>query len=68
MKLNKLKGSIVEKGLTQKQVAQKMGLSLQSLNSKLNEKRPITVAEAYQLTEILHLENPTEIFFAHDVP
>lgn len=64
MNLNKLKGKIVEKQMTQRELAEKMGISIQSVNAKLNNRRPITIQEANLMTQILQIENPTEIFFA----
>lgn len=63
----KLKGRIVEKGLSQTFLAEKMGLSIQSLNGKLNGRFCFTIPEAMILIEILNLENPAEIFFNQNI-
>lgn len=68
MNLNKLKGKIVENGFTQQKLADKMGLTIQSVNAKLNNRRPFTIQEACLITQILQLDNPIEIFFTQSIP
>lgn len=63
----KLKGKIVEKGLSQTVLAEKMGLSIQSFNGKLNGRYSFTIPEAMLLIELLSLENPAEIFFNQNI-
>lgn len=68
MNLNKLKGKIVENGLTQQRLADEMGITIQSINAKLNNRRPFTIQEACLITQILNLDNPIEIFFTQTIP
>ncbi|WP_461207853.1 helix-turn-helix transcriptional regulator [Clostridium sp. DL1XJH146] len=65
MNSKKLKGKIVEKGITQVKLAEKVGISVQSLNAKLNDRSSFTIEEADKITAILHLDNPGDIFFAN---
>ena len=68
MNINKLKGKMVEVGMTQEKLAINLGISVQSLNAKLNSRSCLTIEEAKKITDILHIENPIEIFFNHKVP
>ena len=63
MNLDKLRGKITEKRMSQSELAKKMGLSLQAINMKLTGKRAISVPEAAMMIEILEIKNPLEIFF-----
>ena len=67
MKLDKLRGILAEKRITQAELAHAMGLSTRTINLKLNGKVPINVDEASQITKILGVENPIDIFFADNV-
>ena len=64
MNLNKLRGVLAEKKITQTFLAKAMHLSTKSINAKLNGRVPITVDEANEITKIVGIENPIEIFFA----
>ncbi len=68
MNINKLKGKMVEQGITQEKLAQKLGISVQALNAKLNNRSCLTIKEAKGITNILNIENPSEIFFNSKVP
>ncbi len=60
---NKLKGAIRSNGLTQAELAKKMGICSQTLSRKLN--RGIFDSNEIQaMIVILHLEDPMSIFFA----
>lgn len=63
-----LKGKIVEKKYTQKRLAEEMGITIQSLNAKLNKRSQFTIDEAVKIISILEIENPIEIFFVNCVP
>ena len=63
MQIQKLKAKITENNLTQQKLAELMGLSLQTINLKVNGKIPINVYEAEKLTCVLKIDNPIEIFF-----
>lgn len=63
MKLNKLEAIIVERGYTQKKVAEKIGISSKTFYSKM--KSGIWNSnEIKQLIELLKIENPIEIFLS----
>lgn len=61
--MNKLKGKMRERGVTQADLARAIGITPQALNAKLNGRSSFTVPEAQKITEFLGLENPSEIFF-----
>ena len=67
MDLNKLRGVLAEKRITQVKLAKALHLSVKSMNAKLNGKTPITVEEANMIAKIADISNPTEIFFADSV-
>lgn len=62
----KLKSVIIERGLTQEQVADAIGVSLQTFNGKINNKVEFKVSEVKKIQEILNLtdEEVRLIFFA----
>jgi len=68
MNVNMLKGKIKERGETQESVAKAIGISSNSLSRKLAGKREFRLSEIIRLTDFLELDNPCEIFFAHNVP
>lgn len=64
--VNKLKGEIVSKGLTQGEVAQMLGMSPKTFSCKL--KRGILGSdEIERLMNILEIEDPRDIFFVREV-
>ncbi len=67
MNVNKLRGIIAEKRLTQTQISKGMDISLQTLNAKLNNRSPWTLEDCRKLIRILDLENPAEIFFGDNI-
>lgn len=64
---NKLKAKIIEKGYTQEIVANKLGISMASLNYKINNKRPFNSNEMFLLCDILDIKNPKQYFFTENV-
>lgn len=64
----KIKAKMVELGITQRELAEELGISIQNLNAKLNGRAVFNIIEAACLTKILKIENPIEIFFASNVP
>ena len=61
---NLLKAKIIEKGLNQMIVSSKMGISYQSLNSKINNKSEFTATEILNLCKLLEItSNKDEYFF-----
>ena len=64
--VNELKAAIVRKGLTQKEVADKMTISPRTFTSRLN-KGVFGSDEIEQLMDILDINDPISIFFAQAV-
>ncbi|MEG1537955.1 MAG: DUF739 domain-containing protein [Clostridiales bacterium] len=62
MNINGLKGIIRGKGMTQEDVAKRIGLSLRTFNCKLN-KGVFGSDEMERMIEVLCIENPGQIFF-----
>ena len=60
-KHNKLKGARVEKGLTQEDMAERIGISAYSYLMKENGKRDFTLTEMKKICEILN-KDLSEIF------
>lgn len=59
--------SMFKKGLSQKELADKMGVCITTVNRKLNKVTDFTVTEAYNLCSILDLD-PLTIFFSRSIP
>ena len=64
MNLAKLRGALAEKGITQRELAKKLGLTTKSVNAKLNGRCKISVDEAASMSKILKLK---EQFFLIDL-
>ena len=60
---NLLRVEWVKKGLTQKQVAERLGISSKTFTSRM-KKRVFKSDEIEELINILEIENPMPIFFA----
>lgn len=65
MNNNKLKARMVEMGITQEGLADRLGITVQTLNSKINKKSDFTVVETQKIIAILQIEKPNEIFFVN---
>lgn len=65
----KLKGKIVENGLTQEQLADMLGITIATFNYKVNNKSEFKASEIKKLAEVFHLtdEEVNAIFFADKV-
>lgn len=61
-----LKGVIVSNGMTQQDVAKKMGMAPKTFYSKM-KKGVFGSDEMEQMIDILSIQNPVEIFFANKV-
>lgn len=66
--MNKLKGIMREKEVTQQCLADVLGISIQALNAKLNKRTVFTLPEVIQISKFLEIENPTEVFFTQSNP
>lgn len=66
MNVNKLKGKIVEKGLSVELLAASIGVDRSSLYRKLNNGDKITIGEAVKIKDALGLssEEASDIFLA----
>ena len=64
MNSNKLKGIMRERGITQKNMANELGITVQAFNAKLNGRSRFVVDEAMQMVQYLNIENPVEIFLS----
>ena len=63
IKVNELKGLIVKNGFTQSDVAAKMGITPKTFYEKM--KKGVFGSDEIQIMiEILHIDDPTSIFFA----
>lgn len=61
MKTNKLRGIIVERGMTQQQVAQHLGMTPKTFYSKM-KKGVFGTDEVQRMVELLHISDPVDIF------
>ena len=61
---NKLRSLIVENGMTQGYVANKLGISPQSFSYKLNNKIEFKASEIEALCTLLSISDKDSIFFA----
>lgn len=60
MSSNKLKGKIVEAGYSQRSLAKEIGLSVNTLNSKVNGKIPFNTVEIEAICLKLGITEPAE--------
>lgn len=63
MQVNRIRARMTELGFTQEKLANAMGITVQTLNAKLNGRSGFSLDEAISVTKILSLEDPLEIFF-----
>ena len=68
MSFDKLKGKMKEKHMSQDKMAKSLGITVQSINAKLNGRSKFTLEEVVKITEILSLKDPVDIFFTPNVP
>lgn len=66
LNVSKVRGRLAELGLTQKDVAQSLGIAVPTVSQKLNRIRPLTLDEAEKLAKLLRIEDSQfgEYFFA----
>ena len=64
MSFDKLKGKMAEAHVSQAKLSGYLGITVQSLNAKLNGRTQFTLEEAVKITEFLNLKDPVDIFFA----
>lgn len=63
---NTLKGLIVKKGLSQKALADKLGVTPKTFYNKMS-KGKFNSDEMYKMIKILGIKEPSKIFFANRV-
>jgi len=63
---NLIRARIVELGMTQEQVAEKMQISAKTFSVKMKSGK-FGLDEADKMIEILKIDNPVRYFFAQDV-
>ena len=63
LNFDKLKGLMREKKVTQEDLASKLHISIQSLNSKLNAKSSFTLSEAKIIIKYLEIKDIQSYFF-----
>lgn len=61
--VNKLRGKIAENGMTQRQVAQRLGVTEATFSRKMKTGQ-FGLDEAQRLIDLLSIEHPADIFFA----
>lgn len=66
LNVKELKAQMVRKGFTQKQLANKMGISEKTFISRM-KRGVFGTDEAQILINVLEIKNPNEIFFATNV-
>lgn len=62
----KIKALVVERGMTQAEVARKMGMSRKVWFDRMKKKK-FDSDEMYNLIHILDIDNPSAIFFVENV-
>lgn len=61
---NKLRGIIAERGMSQRQIANRLGMAEKTFYTKM-KKGVFDSDEMEDMISILGIDNPNEIFFAH---
>lgn len=61
--INRLKGIIVENELSQAKIAKELGMTPKTFYNKM-KKGVFDSDEIEEMIKLLHIDNPTEIFFA----
>ena len=62
MSFDKLKGKMTEVHISQAKLSEHLGITVQSLNAKLNGRNQFTLEEVVKITEFLNLKDPVDIF------
>lgn len=68
MSFDKLKGKMAERGVSQGKLADAIGITVQSLNAKINGRGQFTLEEVIKITFFLSISDPVDIFFDPSVP
>ena len=67
MSFDKLKGKMAEAHVSQEKLSKQLGITVQSLNAKINGRSQFTLEEVVKITAYLNLEDPVNIFFKPNV-
>lgn len=67
MSFDKLKGKMAEQRVSQERLSKELGITVQSLNAKLNGRSQFTLAEVVKITDVLSIRDPVDIFFSPSV-
>ncbi|MBG0765665.1 MAG: helix-turn-helix transcriptional regulator [Tissierellales bacterium] len=67
MNLDFLKAKIIEKGLTQKEVAEEIGINPKTLNAKLNGREKMTLQDFHKIVKILILNSQELELMVHEM-
>lgn len=67
MSFDKLKGKMAEAHVSQDKLSKQLGITVQSLNAKINGRSQFTLEEVVKITDYLNLEDPVNIFFKPSV-
>ena len=65
--VDKLKGKMAEAHVSQDKLSKQLGITVQSLNAKINGRSQFTLEEVVKITAYLNLEDPVNIFFKPNV-
>lgn len=65
MKADKLRGIIVSKGLTQEQVAKKIGISPKTFYNKM-KRGVFGTDEVIAMVDLLEIDDPADIFLSNE--
>ena len=60
MGMNKLRGKMAEAGFTQKSLAKAIGISANSMNDKINKRRPFNTVEIEAICKALGITDCSE--------
>jgi transcriptional regulator with XRE-family HTH domain len=65
----KMKGRMVEMGITQKDIAKELGVAAPTVSQKINNVRPMDLAEAEKIADLLNISDNEfrEYFFCNGV-
>lgn len=69
LNVDKIRGRMAELRITQKDVANELGLAIPTVSQKLNRVRPMDLDEAEKLAVMLHITDDEfgEFFFAREL-
>ncbi len=60
MQANRLRGKIVEAGISQRDLAARLGMSKNTLSNKINSRTPFNLDEAITICDILGIRDDAE--------